>query len=121
MDIDIEIAMPEISEAKRAEILGALPRDFYSEDRESQGWGTVIRMSSVLPEGLDAAVSAFLGGLKGIAPSVASAGGILRLAVYHQTYTCTVRLNSVQLISEFGLALEISTYPTADDDDDEDS
>lgn len=117
VDIDIEVAFPGVSATQGSQLFGTLPKDFYFEEREAQGWGVVIATSRDLPEDVDDAIMTFLQPLERIATQISSARGILRLAVYYDTYTCTLRINCVGLIAEYGLSLEVSAYPTSGDDE----
>ena len=62
------------------------------------------------------AVDAFLEPLNSLVKVIGDHEGILRIGVFYDTATCTMRLNSYDQLAAFKLSLEITTYPSSDDE-----
>ena len=95
-----------------------LPDDFFVEDRSDNGWGLVIRTTQQLSDDFSEAIDAFLEPLtRGLlAKMVSSHAGILRVGVFYSTCSCTMLLSSCDRLAAFGLSLEISTYPSSEEE-----
>lgn len=116
MQIDVELALVDASADELNGIKSDLPSEFYVEDRTDKGWGLVIRTTRKLPDDFGNAVDAFLEPLSPLAEMVGNHVGVLRAGVFYDTVTCTMRLNSSDRLVAFGLSLEISTYPSSDEE-----
>ena len=114
--IDVELALVDASVGELKRLLSDLPSEFHVEDRSDNGWGLVICTSQNLPDNFSNAVDDFLKPLSLLVGVISSHKGILRVGVFYDTMTCTMRLNSSDQLSVFKLSLEISTYPSSDNE-----
>ncbi|HEB93943.1 MAG TPA: hypothetical protein ENI94_10875 [Gammaproteobacteria bacterium] len=116
MQVDVEIALINASANELKVIQADLPPGFFIEDRSDRGWGLVIRTTQKLSDDFSEAIDVFLEPLSPLVEMVSSHAGILRVCVFYSTVTCTMRLNSCDRLAVFGLPLEISTYPSSDEE-----
>lgn len=116
MQVDVELAFVNASADQLKSIQDDLPPGFFVEDRSDRGWGLVIRTTQQLSDDLSSAIDAFLEPLSPLVKMVGNHGGILRVGVFYDTVTCTMRLKSCDRLAVFGLPLEISTYPSSDEE-----
>ncbi len=114
MQIDIELALLNASLDQLKEIENRLPPGFIVEDRTDRGWGLVICIIGELPDDVSGAISDFLQQLSSVTDIISSSAGIMRVGVFHNTANCTMEFNCLARLNEFGLSLEISTYPSMD-------
>jgi hypothetical protein len=114
MQVDVELALINAPADQLGVIQDQLPSVFFVDDQSHRGWGLVIRTSQQLSDDLSDAIDAFLVPLSPLAKMINNHSGILRIGVFYDTVTCTMRLNSYDRLTEFGLPLEISTYPSSD-------
>jgi hypothetical protein len=115
MQVDVEIALLDATAAELTRIQLELPQGFQVEDRSDTGWGVVITTSRELPNNFSKAIDDFLTPLSALGDLVRTYAGILRVGVFYGTVNCTIRLESYDRLMMLGLPLEISTYPSDDD------
>jgi hypothetical protein len=116
MQVDIELALVDASADELKGLQSYLPSGFYVEDRSDRGWGLVIRTTQKLSGDFSCAIDAFLGPLCPMIEIISNHAGVLRVGVFYNTITCTMRLNSCERLSTFRLPIEISTYPSSDEE-----
>ncbi|MDR2260521.1 MAG: hypothetical protein LBE06_06215 [Azoarcus sp.] len=119
MQIDLELALLDTTEEDVREIQNVLPSGVFFENKVNLGWGIVIRVTKSLPDNICDAIDIFLDLIRPLKNIINSHVGVLRVAVFYSTYTSTIQLNSFEKLTEFGLKLEISNYPTLDDEEGE--
>jgi hypothetical protein len=102
MQIDVELALVNASVDQLKNIQDDLPSKFFVEDRSDRGWGLVIRTTQNLPDDFSSAIDAFLEPLIPLVKIVGNQGEILRVGVFYDTVTCTMRL---KLVTGSGLAI----------------
>lgn len=116
MQVDVELSLVNAPANELKAIQDDLPSGFFVEDRSDRGWGLVIRTTQKLSDDFSDSIDAFLEPLSPLVKMISNHAGILRVGVFYNTVTCTMRLNSCERLAEFGLLLEISTYPSSDDE-----
>lgn len=116
MQIDVELALLDAATNEFGDIQSNLSSGFYLEDRTEIGWGLVIRATQELSDNFDNAIDGFLEPLSSLAEVIGSHKGVLRIGVFYDTATCTLRLNSYDRLAAFKLPLEITVYPSSDED-----
>lgn len=116
MQLDVELALIDMSADDLNDIKSHLPTGFYVEDRSDKGWGLVVRAKQKLMDDFNGAINAFLEPLTPMINIIRNHTGLLRVGVFYNTVNCTMRLNSFDRLSEFGLPIEISTYPSSDEE-----
>lgn len=117
MQVDVELALIDASTAELFYFQSKLPVGFYVEDKSDRGWGLVIRTTRELPDDFSNAVDTFLEPLSSLAEVIGVYDGLLRIGVFYDTATCTMRLNSYDRLADFKLPLEITAYPSSDEED----
>ena len=116
MQVDVELALVNAPANDLKAIQDDLPSGFFIEDRSDRGWGLVIRTTQELSDNVSDSINVFLEPLSPLVRMISDYVGILRVGVFYDTVTCTMRLNSCDRLAELGLLLEISTYPSSDDE-----
>jgi hypothetical protein len=114
MQIDVELALINAPANELKDIQDDLPSVYFVEDRSNLGWGLVIQTTRKLTGDFNDSIYAFLEPLNPMINLARKYSGILRVGVFYNTVTCTMRLNSCERLAEFGMELEISTYPSSD-------
>lgn len=118
MQIDLELALTDPACILLEEIQAQLPAEFYAEDRSNRDWGLVIRATRAIPVDVGDAIELFLVPLRPISNIIRQAGAVLRVGVFYDTVTCTLQIRSCKDLGEMGISLEISVYPSSDEDAD---
>ena len=116
---DIELALTSISPELLKKVYAGITRAGYDvENRSDLGWGYVVVADEAVGDGLNDALSKFLKDLSPFADVIALSSPIIRVARFCTTYTCTTQLSHDNLsqLAKFQAALEISVYPTSDED-----
>lgn len=113
MQIDVELALVNASVGHLTNILDTLPSGYLVEDRSELGWGLVVRVAQKLPNDFNSAIESFLEPLSSLVKIIRCHGGVLRVGIFFETFTCTIRLKSYERLVELGLSLEISIYPSS--------
>lgn len=116
MQIDVELALVDTSMDELVNLQRDLPSEFYVEDRSDKGWGVVIRTRRKLSDDFNDAINGFLTPLNSLVELIISHKRILRVGVFYNTATCTMRLNSSDPLTAFKLPLEITVYPSSDEE-----
>jgi hypothetical protein len=116
MQVDIELALLDATVAELEEIQRLLPNDMLAEPRFAQGWGIVISTTQNSSNNPSDAVDEFLNVLYSLKEIILRHNGVLRVAIFYTTIDCTIRFKSCERLTEFGLCLEISTYPVSEDE-----
>jgi hypothetical protein len=97
------------------ELRRLIPTNIAIEDRTDNRWGLVVRDLNGGPAAdMQTAVTSILELLDEVAEQIATYETVLRVAVYHDTVTCTFTLQNFEHILLFGTQLEVTTYPTDD-------
>lgn len=123
---DIEIAFPDISfGALKGLAAGLLPNGYSIEDKSDRGWGCVIsldhswqgdrrQVSGLIVEFIEL----FRPIIISVVKNQANSTPIVRLGVYHSTWGLTLLLSKTvhKCLGEMDVELEISTYPSDDDE-----
>ena len=117
MQIDVELALINASSNNIKYLQSHLPTEFYIEDRSDRGWGIVIRTTQKSFDDFSATINNFLEPLNPLIEIISNSGGILRVGVFYSTVTCTIRLNYYEQLAIFRLPIEISTYPSFDEEE----
>jgi hypothetical protein len=112
MQIDIELALLDATAEDVIYIQNAIPSGVFFENKVNLDWGIVIRVSRSLPDNICDAIDTFLDLMRPLKNIINSYKGILRVAIFYTTGMFTILLNSFDKLTEFGLKLEISNYPT---------
>lgn len=116
MHLDVELALIGASAGELTGLQSSLPAGYYVEDKFDRGWGLVLRTTRELSNDFSRVVDGFLEPLNPLAKVIGDNEGILRIGVFYSTATCTIRLKSYDQLAAFKLPLEITAYPTSDDD-----
>ena len=116
MQVEIELALMDAAVVELKEIRRILPYSMSAENRYAQGWGIVISTGQSSLNNPSDVVDEFLNSLHPLKEIIRQHKGMLRIAIFYTTVNCTIRVNSCNRLSEFGLGLEISTYPVSDDE-----
>lgn len=111
-EFEIELALTKPTDDSLHVLERELSSSFHLEDRTHSGWGLVISSNRAQKQGLlEDAVLDFLKELMSVERTIKASAGILRIAVYNDAVTCTLRLHDFRVIVELGLKLEITIYP----------
>jgi hypothetical protein len=116
MQIDLELALVNATENEIKDFQDNLPDGFYVEDRSDKNWGFVIRTIEKPSEDFSTAINNFLEPLNSLSGLVRSCSSILRVGVFYDTATCTMRLNSYDQLTLFKASIEITVYPFSDEE-----
>lgn len=122
---DIEISFPSL---EIEDFVAKLPDNSYVvEDKRELDWGVVIARDSTWQgdrRDISNLVVEFLSPIKKqilATKSICAATPIVRLGVYYGSFTFTLLLSEIAIgiLRELSLELEISMYPTDEDDEDD--
>lgn len=112
--VDIELALTRALPNQLSEIRELLPSGFMVEDESKRGWGLVIRNSVESYSDFDSSINGLLSPLAQFAEKFVDLSGIIRVAVFYTTASCTININSFGKLSIFSIPCEITTYPCAE-------
>ena len=117
---DIEISFPGLSFDELVELSAKLPQlKYLVSDKTDQGWGCVIELRDCWSgdrREVSLLIVDFLASVQALVNDVAQSltgKPILRLGIYHETFSFTLQLDSSALasISVCGAELMVSLYP----------
>ncbi len=116
MQIDVELALVNATVSELKYFQDNLPGGFYVEDKSDRNWGLVIRTTQKLPEDFTAAIDDFLGAISSLVELINNYDRVLRVGIFYETATCTIQLNSYNQLLKFRMPIEISVYPSTDEE-----
>jgi hypothetical protein len=116
MRVELDLALGTLTASEQSRLKQDLPANFRMDDRTHQGYGIMITANYPLPDDVSMAIDGFLNSLSRLHALIKRKGGLLRVGIFHQTYTCTVTIESTRQLADINLSLEISTYPTHPDE-----
>lgn len=115
MRVELDLALGTLTASELSRLKRDLPGNFRIDDRTHQGWGITITANYPIPDDVSMAIDGFLKSLSRLHAVIKKKRGLLRVGIFHHTYTCTFTIESTRQLADINLSLEISTYPTSND------
>ena len=121
---DIELALVTLSSTDANEVSRLLPKNYLIEHRQRTGWGYVLRLpdddndewydNAELSGELNKRIIDFLVGLTPVMKWVKSSSSVLRVAVFNDKVTCTIKLDAFDMFASFDIKLALTVYPVGE-------